>query len=97
MAEQYKTRKVDKNKVVKFGTIHMPEEWNKGPYYNQAFLFTAYLVHILGKERFRRFIFNLLSAIGTNSSFEAFCNYFRNCFQLDFKTVESNWLEQLEK
>jgi hypothetical protein len=97
VAEQYKGRKIDKNKIGGFSDLHASEGWHKGSYYNQAYWFTKYLVDTFGKEKFREFISNIIPTIGISNSFKAFCKYFESFFQKDFPSVQNNWIGQLEK
>ncbi|HBR20184.1 hypothetical protein A2617_01510 [Candidatus Daviesbacteria bacterium RIFOXYD1_FULL_41_10] len=92
VAGQYQNKKLAKEQVRDFATLHTPRDWDNKPGYYQAFLFTHYLFEHFGKEQ----LLGFYKSLKWNNSYDEFKEEFAKKFGASFDDCQKDWVATLE-
>lgn len=91
VAGQYKNKVIREDRIQGFEALHGYGFWNEHPNYNQAYLFTSFLLENMGKDKLLEFC----TQLGEKDTYGNFCNKFEEKFGLAFSECNNKWIQQL--
>ena len=91
IAKQYKSKILDKDKILSLSKLHDKTNWYKNPNYPEAFLFTKFLFDKFGKDKMLEFLTTLKKSLDKYHSYKDFENYFNKYFEHNLNRIFKEW------
>ncbi|MCL4367087.1 hypothetical protein M1563_02870 [Patescibacteria group bacterium] len=91
IAGQYKTRTLKLEDAQDFSKLHDTRGWEKTHNYNQAYLFTAFLIEKYNKAD----LLSLLSQLAPDNDYQTFSNIFKKIYSQDLQSCQTEWINSI--